>query len=166
MKAYYENGAIHNDHHKEINITGNVTSEGMKDLMKDFFDDAEDAQIVPMTTEEAVVEAIRYVMDLKDERDKYVFRYQPQWFGIYRILADRDIVAKNAYSSFEPYVNGLALGELRVKVIGKDLCKYADTPYCKEFAKWSKSEAVNPTTYDKIHSVAAAFKAKLDELMP
>ncbi len=166
MKAYYEKGAIHHDHHKEITINGNVTAEGLKNLMKDFFDDAEEAQIVPIKVEEAVAEAIRYVMELKDERDEYVFLYQPQWFGIYRILADRDIVAKNSYTPFEGYIQGLALGELRVKVIGKDLSKYADTPYCLEFAKWSKHKAQSATLYDRIYAVASAFSAKLDELMP
>ncbi len=166
MKTYYESGAIHNDHHKEINITGNVTAEGVKNLIKNFFDDAEEAQVVPTKAEDAVAEAIRYVMELKDNRGEYLFRYQPQWFGIYRILADRNLVAKNSYTPFESYVQGLALGELRVRVIGKDLSKYADTPYCKEFVKWSKNEAANPTTYDRLYTVAAAFKAKLDELMP
>ena len=43
-KYHYEQGAIHQDHHKEININGNVTAESLKALIGCFFkEEAEDA---------------------------------------------------------------------------------------------------------------------------
>lgn len=39
MNAYYEDGAVHNDHHKELTIGGNVTAEALKQIMAKFFDD-------------------------------------------------------------------------------------------------------------------------------
>ena len=32
MNAYYEDGAVHNDHHKELTIGGNVTAEALKQI--------------------------------------------------------------------------------------------------------------------------------------
>ena len=52
-KYHYESGAIHHDHHKEINI-GTVSEKALGALLKDFFkDDAEDAVIVEELTGEA-----------------------------------------------------------------------------------------------------------------
>jgi hypothetical protein len=43
-KYHYEPGAIHNDHHKEINI-GSVSEKALGDILKSFLkDDAEDAE--------------------------------------------------------------------------------------------------------------------------
>ncbi len=43
-KYHYEPGAIHNDHHKEINI-GSVPQEALNDMIRHFFkDDAVDAE--------------------------------------------------------------------------------------------------------------------------
>ena len=43
-KYHYEPGAIHNDHHQEINI-GSVSEKALGDILKRFFkDDAEDAE--------------------------------------------------------------------------------------------------------------------------
>jgi hypothetical protein len=36
MNAYYEDGAVHNDHHKELTIGGNVTAEALKQIMAKF----------------------------------------------------------------------------------------------------------------------------------
>ena len=45
-RNHYDAGAIHNDHHKEINI-GTVSESVLKDLISNFFkDDAEDAEVV------------------------------------------------------------------------------------------------------------------------
>ena len=44
-KYHYESGAIHHDHHKEINI-GSVSAQSLETLIKAFFkDDAEEAEI-------------------------------------------------------------------------------------------------------------------------
>ena len=44
-KYRYEQGAIHQDHHKEININGNVTADSLKSLMAHFFEEeAEEAE--------------------------------------------------------------------------------------------------------------------------
>lgn len=45
MNVYYAGGAIHNDHHKEINIGGDVTAEALQQIMADFLND-EDAEPV------------------------------------------------------------------------------------------------------------------------
>ena len=45
-RNHYDAGAIHNDHHKEINI-GTVLESVLKDLISNFFkDDAEDAEVL------------------------------------------------------------------------------------------------------------------------
>ena len=44
-KYHYEPGAIHNDHHKEINI-GTVSEKALSDILRSFLkDDAEDASL-------------------------------------------------------------------------------------------------------------------------
>lgn len=49
-KYHYEPGAIHNDHHKEINI-GSVPERAIGDIIKNFFkDDAEDVEYEEVTT--------------------------------------------------------------------------------------------------------------------
>ncbi len=50
MNSYYENGATHNDNHKEINIYNSITSDGLQKLATAFFADAQDAEIIPITT--------------------------------------------------------------------------------------------------------------------
>lgn len=50
MNSYYENGATHNDNHKEINIYKSITSDGLQKLATAFFADAQDAEIIPITT--------------------------------------------------------------------------------------------------------------------
>lgn len=51
-KSYYENGAIHHDHHKELHID-NVNGGDIGKLISAFFkDDAEDAVIVDETKSE------------------------------------------------------------------------------------------------------------------
>ena len=51
-KYHYEPGAIHNDHHKEVNI-GQVPERVLNDLIRNFFkDDAEDAEYEEVTTPE------------------------------------------------------------------------------------------------------------------
>ena len=50
-RNHYDAGAIHNDHHKEINI-GTVSESVLKDLISNFFkDDAEDADVVEEVSE-------------------------------------------------------------------------------------------------------------------
>lgn len=48
MNVYYAGGATHNDHHKEINIGGDVTAEALQQIMADFLND-EDAEPVDDT---------------------------------------------------------------------------------------------------------------------
>ena len=59
-KYHYESGAIHHDHHKEINI-GSVSSESLGSLLKAFFkEDAEEAEIVEeVKAEKTVIEEKR-----------------------------------------------------------------------------------------------------------
>lgn len=44
MNAYYEDGAVHNDHHKELTIGGNVTADALKQIIAKFFDDDSDSE--------------------------------------------------------------------------------------------------------------------------
>lgn len=56
---YYEEGATHNDHHKEINISGgHFTEKVFVDLVKGFFDcdNVEDAEIVDECRESSIRE--------------------------------------------------------------------------------------------------------------
>ena len=51
-KYRYEQGAIHQDHHKEININGNVTADSLKSLMAHFFEEeAEEAEFAEAAEE-------------------------------------------------------------------------------------------------------------------
>ena len=60
-KYHYESGAIHHDHHKEINI-GTISAQSLETLMKAFFkDDAEEAEIIEEIKEEILPEAKREV---------------------------------------------------------------------------------------------------------
>lgn len=44
MNAYYEDGAVHNDQHKELTIGGNVTAVALKQIIAEFFDDDSDSE--------------------------------------------------------------------------------------------------------------------------
>lgn len=44
MNAYYEDGAVHNDHHKALTIGGNVTAVALKQIIAEFFDDDSDSE--------------------------------------------------------------------------------------------------------------------------
>lgn len=48
MNVYYAGNVLHNDHHKELTIGGNVTSEALQQIVADFFKD-EDAEPVDDT---------------------------------------------------------------------------------------------------------------------
>lgn len=48
MNVYYAGNAVHNDHHKELTIGGNVTFEALQQIVADFFKD-EDAEPVDDT---------------------------------------------------------------------------------------------------------------------
>jgi len=50
----YADGATHNDHHKEINIQGNVTVEALKELANGFFADAVEAKSEPVDFKEVI----------------------------------------------------------------------------------------------------------------
>ena len=61
-RNHYDAGAIHNDHHKEINI-GTVSESVLKDLISNFFkDDAEDAEYEEVTGNE-VVDPVQGIAD-------------------------------------------------------------------------------------------------------
>ena len=58
VKYHYEPGAIHNDHHKEVNI-GQVPERVLNDLIRNFFkDDAEDAEYEEVTTPEVAQQEV------------------------------------------------------------------------------------------------------------
>lgn len=44
MNAYYEDGAVHNDHHKALTIGGNVTAVALKQIIAEFCDDDSDSE--------------------------------------------------------------------------------------------------------------------------
>lgn len=48
MNVYYAGNVVHNDHHKELTIGGNVTFEALQQIVADFFKD-EDAEPVDDT---------------------------------------------------------------------------------------------------------------------
>ena len=50
----YADGATHNDHHKEINIQGNVTVEALKELANGFFADTVEAKSEPVDSGEVI----------------------------------------------------------------------------------------------------------------
>lgn len=39
MNVYYAGNVVHNDHHKELTIGGDVTSEALQQIVADFFKD-------------------------------------------------------------------------------------------------------------------------------
>ena len=43
MNAYYEDGAVHNDHHKELTIGGNVSADALEQIMAKYFADDMDS---------------------------------------------------------------------------------------------------------------------------
>lgn len=55
-KYHYEAGAVHNDHHKEINI-GSVSERALGDILKSFLkDDAEDVEFEEVRDDESVAQ--------------------------------------------------------------------------------------------------------------
>lgn len=81
-KYHYEPGAIHNDHHKEVNI-GQVPERVLNDLIRNFFkDDAEEAEVVeeivddgtPAPEGKAVTSAPPVVQETFADRVKAIMR--------------------------------------------------------------------------------------------
>lgn len=91
-KSYYENGAIHHDHHKELHID-NVNGGDIGKLISAFFkDDTEDAVVVEeMKSEESSTteNPLRLSGDLATEKAmKYWLRLQKAGFidAAYRLM--------------------------------------------------------------------------------
>lgn len=152
-----------------IAVGGNLTIEkldfefgkGVRSASGVAVGNMEDAEIIPITIEEAVKASIQYVMDIKED-DEYIFKYQPQWAGIFVVLAYNGIVDRTAYTAFGTYIDSLNLGKLRVKPIDKDLRKYMeDIP--NDLQKWND----NPEDIQahRIFIVADRFRQKLEEFV-
>ncbi len=66
-KNHYESGAIHNDHHKEINI-GNVSEKALADIIGRFLkDDAEETTYEELTEEECAPSPERNEKPVQEE---------------------------------------------------------------------------------------------------
>lgn len=117
-------------------------------------------------TSNPIADAIRHVMEAKDEKGGYVFTQKNQWFAIYRILADMKIVQANGFLEFGRFIDGLNLTDIRVNLNARELSKNNNGTLSERFEKWNRSEAVSPIQFDKINRIAQLFKAKIEELIP
>ncbi len=140
--------------------------KGIKAVSVITADDIEDAEIIPSTPKDAVAEAIRYVMNLKDENRNYVFSMKSQWYGIYRILADRHIIIPNEFTRFGQYINDLDIENPRIELNARELSKYNRGNLVSPFSRWDEEPPASSIQYQRIRKVATQFKDKLDELLP
>lgn len=124
----------------------------------------EDAEIIPTTTEEAVADAILHVMEVKDDKGDYVFTQKNQWFGMYRILADKGIVRLNEFLEFGRFVDGLKLSNIRVNLKARELSKYNKGILSEKFENWDRNKAESAKQFDRIYTIAKLFKSKIENL--
>lgn len=118
-----------------------------------------------LSTEEAVKQAIYYVMGLKDEKGEYVFRFNNQWYAIYRILADKGIVKPNEFEQLGQFWKSLNLGELRVPPESRELTHYNNGTFSSNFEKWDRNNADSKISFERMMSIAEPFKTKIEELL-
>lgn len=119
-----------------------------------------------MDQNEIIKEAIIYVQHKGEYRGKFLFKRKNQWYGIYRILADKGIVKPNQFKEFGRFIDGLNLSNIRVSLAAKELSKYNKGTLSDRFEKWDRNKAESPLQYDKIKLIAETFKAKIEELHP
>lgn len=160
MKAIYSDGAVHNDNHKEINIEGNVTSDALNSVMKHFFDDAEEAVVLPSTPEEAMKAALVWLMEEKDMKGAYLFDKPNQWGVIYRVALDKKLCKDNV-SAFGRWIDSLGIEGQRMKSPDKNLARCA-IPV--SFDTWLSNKGDD---YDETKAeIGRRFRSKLENLLP
>lgn len=159
MKAIYSDGAVHNDNHKEINIEGNVTSDALNSVMKHFFDDAEEAVVLPSTPEEAMKAALVWLMEEKDMKGAYLFDKPNQWGVIYRVALDKKLCKDNV-SAFGRWIDSLGIEGQRMKSPDKNLARCA-IPV--SFDTWLSNKGDD---YDETKAeIGRRFRSKLENLL-
>ncbi len=79
MQTYYSDGSVHNDNHKEQNITvnGNVTGDVIRKLTESFFSDAE--EVAPMATPRQYANAVPSVFDTPEARALWQKLHEAGW---------------------------------------------------------------------------------------
>lgn len=120
----------------------------------------------PKTRDEVIGDAIRYVMDLKDEKNHYLFKLKNQWYAIYRILADRKIVRVNDFAGFSAYIDGLKLGELRKPLTARELSKCNAGILSDKFKDWDIAKASSSEQFVKMKHIADPFNEFLGKHLP
>lgn len=69
MNAYYGDGAVHNDHHKELTIGGNVSADALEQIMAKYFaDDTDSARC------KTVDDTKKVLLRLQEEPQRYSFQ--------------------------------------------------------------------------------------------
>ena len=125
-KYVYANGAIHNDHHKEMNISLSDKAD-ICALMKSFFaEDATDAEVVEteeeVSSEESeteasddfifrdaldmpkVKEALSEVLTRKDKSGKLIFSQKNLVYVVYKFFMENDWLEKNNQTKFREWM--------------------------------------------------------------
>lgn len=136
MQSIYSDGAIHNDHHKEINLQGNVSTEAFEHIIKGFFK-ADDADIIepaesPSTDNPDRVEKPLVVQINSSQRNVLD---KAEKAGIIAYNAERQGYDKGKQSSkaLVAYLCGrIFCGDYTKKGEWKEGSRFDDAKYCQE----------------------------------
>lgn len=167
-KYHYEPGAIHYDHHKEINI-GSVPERALSEIIKNFFkDDAEDAEyeevkendIVVSTHEIEVVKSFRFQSDFVKNKVADVIR--DYYKGSYANLAlieitlydHQQLIRRNYHKAFVKALISWGLLEVAdeeelKKIVSAVTDKYNRMPK-DGYLKWDNNHADDKSFCEKI----------------
>lgn len=114
----------------------------------------------------AVKNAIIKVMNKVDEQGKFILTQQRQWFGIYRIMADKKFVPEEKWCIFDSYIDTLFSNSkepLRVKLNAEDLSRVAVTPFNRPFHKWRIEDYDGKRSVFEAHyTIAESFLKELE----
>jgi hypothetical protein len=96
------------------------------------------------------VEAIKMLMEEKDENGKFIFKTKSQWIAVYRILVDYRKWRED-YHGFSGEINKLGVFRVPCK---ENAIKRIDRPFDKPFCTWADARYAHGVSFDRQHRVA------------
>lgn len=108
--------------------------------------------------------AIYELMELKDEKDKYLFQHQNQWTAIFWCIVDLSIgIFGYQYDDFRDLISKLNLVDIRVKFVITSINDCTHTDYKDVPSLWvcTKNKSRGTNAFKKMKKIAEEFQKLL-----
>lgn len=116
-------------------------------------------------TSPSLVSCIEKLMVETNDDGSYLFSKGNHWIAIFRIVADRNLVAENDYKGFYGMIDRLKPEGFRIPLKIDNLKTIAKSNFGHHFDKWHYDKDYNKTRkpFDDMVNVASRFKEILEE---